>query len=88
LRIWAEDFGSEKVMEKSECFLYCDFFITHLWDERFAQIPKGEFLDMPIKKAALSLAEPPSQTWERGSVDPKTEDLFWYDETGLQNSKP
>ena len=34
-------------MEKAEYFVYCDFFITHLWMERFAQIPKGEFLEVP-----------------------------------------
>ena len=28
--IWAEDFVSEKVMEKTEYFVYCGFFITHL----------------------------------------------------------
>ena len=48
LRIWAEDFNSEKVMEKTEYFVYCDFFITHIWIERFAQIPKGEFLEVPF----------------------------------------
>ena len=47
LRIWAEDFDPEKVMEKPEYFVYCGFFITHLWIERFAQIPKGEFLELP-----------------------------------------
>ena len=34
-------------MKKAEYFVYCDFFITHLWMERFAQIPKGEFLEVP-----------------------------------------
>ena len=48
LRIWAGDFHSEKVMEKAEYFVYCDFFIRHLWMERFAQIPKGEFLEVPF----------------------------------------
>jgi len=47
LRLWAEDFGSEKGMEKAECFVYCGFFITYFWSERFAQRPKGEFLEVP-----------------------------------------
>ena len=49
LRLWAEDFGSEKVMEKTEYFVYCGFFITHFWGERFAQSPKGEFLEVPCR---------------------------------------
>jgi len=47
LRIWAEDFGTEKVMEKTAYFVYGGFFITHLWGKRFDQIPKGEFLEVP-----------------------------------------
>ena len=47
LVVWAEDCGSEKVMEKTEYFVYCGFFITHLWAERFAQNPKGVFLEVP-----------------------------------------
>ena len=35
-------------MEKAEYFVYCDFSITHLWIERFGQIPKGEFLEVPF----------------------------------------
>ena len=35
-------------MEKAEYFVYCDFFITHLWMERFTQMPKGEFLEVPF----------------------------------------
>ena len=46
--IWAEDFVPEKGMEKTEYFVYCGFFITHLWDERFTQNPEGEFLEVPI----------------------------------------
>ena len=34
-------------MEKTEYFVYCGFFITHYWVERFAQIPKGVFLEVP-----------------------------------------
>jgi hypothetical protein len=47
--IWVEDFDSEKVMEKPKYFVYCGFFITHLWVERFIQSPKGKFLEVPIK---------------------------------------
>ena len=47
LRILAEDFHSEKVMEKEEYFVNCDFSIRHLWMERFVQIPKGELLEVP-----------------------------------------
>ena len=32
---------AEKVIEKTEYFVYCGFFITHLWIERFAQRSKG-----------------------------------------------
>ena len=47
LRIWVEDFGSEKVMEKTAYFVYGGFFISHFWGKRFVQIPKGEFLEVP-----------------------------------------
>ena len=47
LRIWAEDFIPDKVMEIPEYFVYCGIFITHSWDKRFGQIPKGEFLEVP-----------------------------------------
>ncbi|MBR2889114.1 MAG: hypothetical protein IKC09_02410, partial [Oscillospiraceae bacterium] len=39
LVIWAEDFGSEKVLKTAEYFVYCGVFKTHLWGERFAQSP-------------------------------------------------
>ncbi|MBR2890749.1 MAG: hypothetical protein IKC09_10795, partial [Oscillospiraceae bacterium] len=45
---WAEDFGSEKVLKTAEYFVYCGVFKTHLWGERFAQSPKGEFLEVPF----------------------------------------
>jgi len=47
LVIWAEDFGSEKVLKTAKYFVYCGVFKTHLWGERFAQNPKGEFLEVP-----------------------------------------
>ena len=47
LMIWAEDFGPDKVMEIPEYFVYCGIYITHSWGERFAQIAKGEFLEVP-----------------------------------------
>ena len=50
LMIWAKDFDPEKVMEKTEYFVYWGFFITHLWGERFAPIPKGEFSEVPLHK--------------------------------------
>ena len=33
-------------MEKAEYFVYCGFFIRHLWGERFATRPKGSFLEL------------------------------------------
>jgi len=48
LVFWAKDFGSQKVLESIEYFVYCGDFKTHLWDGRFAQNPKGEFLEVPI----------------------------------------
>ena len=45
--IWAEDFATEKGLEKTEYFVYCGFFKTNFWGERFVQIPKGEFLEVP-----------------------------------------
>ena len=53
LVIWAEDFGSEKVLKTAEYFVYCGVFKTHLWGERFAQSPKGEFLEVPISLSLL-----------------------------------
>ena len=47
LRLGAEDFSPEKVMEKTAYFVYGGFFIMHLWGERFAPRPKGEFLVVP-----------------------------------------
>jgi len=47
LRLGAEDFSPEKVMEKTAYFMYGGFFIMHLWGERFAPRPKGEFLEVP-----------------------------------------
>jgi len=35
-------------MEKVEYFVYYAFFITQLWDERFAQSAKGLFLAVPM----------------------------------------
>ena len=35
-------------MGKTEYFVYCGFFITHYWTERFVQIPKGEFFEVPL----------------------------------------
>ena len=35
-------------MEKTEYFVYCGFFIMHLWIERFVQMPKGEYLEVPF----------------------------------------
>jgi len=62
LEIWTEDFVPEKVLETPEYFVYCGVFKTHLWDERFAQSPKGEFLEVPynlsFKNWALLLAAP------------------------------
>ena len=52
LRIWAEDFDPEKVLETPEYFVYCGVFKTYLWVERFAQIPKGEFLEVPYNLTA------------------------------------
>jgi len=49
LRLGAEDFSPEKVMEKTAYFVYGGFFIMHLWGERFAPRPKGEFLEVPDK---------------------------------------
>jgi len=49
LVFWAKDFGSQKVLESTKYFVYCGDFKTHLWDERFAQNPKGEFLEVPFK---------------------------------------
>ena len=37
-------------MEKTEYLVYCGFFITHYWAKRFAQIAKGEFLEVPRTK--------------------------------------
>ncbi|MBR2890640.1 MAG: hypothetical protein IKC09_10245, partial [Oscillospiraceae bacterium] len=51
--IWAEDFGSEKVLKTAEYFVYCGVFKTHLWGERFAQSPKGEFLEVPSNQTIL-----------------------------------
>ena len=56
--IWAEGFGPRKVMEKSEYFVYCGFFITHDWVKRFAQITKGRFVEVPIKKKPLTRVKP------------------------------
>jgi len=47
LVFWAKDFGLQKVLESTEYFVYCGDFKTHLWDKRFAQNPKGEFLEVP-----------------------------------------
>ena len=33
-------------MKKTEYFVYCGFFIRHLWGERFVPWPKGEFLEI------------------------------------------
>ena len=38
-------------MEKTEYFVYCGFFMAHLWGKRFAHIPKGEFLEVPCSLA-------------------------------------
>ena len=51
LRLGAEDFSPEKVMEKTAYFVYGGFFIMHLWGERFAPRPKGEFLEVPCSLA-------------------------------------
>ena len=45
--IWTEDIATEKVLEKTEYFVYCGFFKMNFWDERFVQIAKGEFLEVP-----------------------------------------
>ena len=45
--IWAEDIATEKVLEKTEYFVYCGFFKRNFWGERFVQITKGEFLEVP-----------------------------------------
>ncbi|MBR2890518.1 MAG: hypothetical protein IKC09_09620, partial [Oscillospiraceae bacterium] len=57
--IWAEDFGSEKVLKTAEYFVYCGVFKTHLWGERFAQSPKGEFLEVPNNKSSQVGCCPP-----------------------------
>ena len=49
LEIGAEDFVTEKDMEKAEYFVYCDFFIAHLWGESLAHNPKGKFFEVPKK---------------------------------------
>ena len=48
--IWIKDFGSDKVMKIPEYFVYCGIFITHTRGNRFAQIAKGEFFEVPFKK--------------------------------------
>ena len=46
--IWAEDFVTEKVLETTEYFVYCGVFKRNFWGKRIAQIPKGEFLEVPL----------------------------------------
>ena len=53
--IWAEGFGPDKVMEIPEYFVYCGIFITHRWPKEFAQIAKGEFLEMPYNLPSQTL---------------------------------
>ncbi|MBR2889124.1 MAG: hypothetical protein IKC09_02460, partial [Oscillospiraceae bacterium] len=57
--IWAEDFGSEKVLKTAEYFVYCGVFKTHLWGERFAQSPKGEFLEVPYNSSLHEISTSP-----------------------------
>ena len=47
LMIWTEDIATEKVLEKTEYFVYCGFFKMNFWGDRFVQIAKGEFLEVP-----------------------------------------
>ena len=42
-------------MEKTEYFVYCGFFMTHLRGERFVPSPKGEFLEMPKIKIGCGI---------------------------------
>ena len=44
--LWAEDFGSEKVMKAPEYFVYCGAFMTHFRSERFAHSTEKEFLEV------------------------------------------
>ena len=37
-------------MEKTEYLVYCGFFIMNYWGERFVQIAKGEFSELPRQK--------------------------------------
>ena len=43
-------------MEKTEYLVYFGFSITHYWVERFAQIAKGEFLEVPDQSLKPILA--------------------------------
>ena len=45
--IWARDFGSAKVSESPEYFVYCELFEMNCWSKSSSQIAKGEFLEVP-----------------------------------------
>ena len=48
-------------MKTTESFVYCGVLKRHLWTERFAQSPKGEFLEVPcsLNDAHRAKASPP-----------------------------
>ena len=45
--IWVRDFGSTKVSESPEYFVYCELFEMNCWSKRSTLIAKGEFLEVP-----------------------------------------
>ena len=53
--IWTEDIATEKVLEKTEYFVYCGFFKMNFWGDRFVQIAKGEFLEVPVYLTMVAL---------------------------------
>ena len=58
--IWTEDIATEKVLEKTEYFVYCGFFKMNFWGDRFVQIAKGEFLEVPYNLASHFTLQPQS----------------------------
>ena len=53
--IWVRDFGSTKVSESPEYFVYCELFEMNCWSKRSTLIAKGEFLEVPYNLDHLSL---------------------------------
>ena len=80
--IWAKDFGADKGMEIPEYFVYCGIFIPHIWGKRFAQIAKGEFLEVPNKKwlqesIPAAITKTHSAPWAQCHLyQPKNENTF------------